>query len=129
MLEASKVQQYPFTVNQDLPELDWQVYLNETAAQIVQEQTPHRLEQVRDRLYELLAQGVPSDLIFKVLLKNLIKNCDMSLKTKAINYASLYEYRMQEGSKQIFHLEAFVAHFMSMYKKFLNMASMEIDDF
>ncbi|KAL9707005.1 hypothetical protein quinque_010523 [Culex quinquefasciatus] len=130
MLEACKVQQYPFTVGQDVPEIDWQVFLRETANQIVQEQSPAKLEAVRERLYELLSQGVPSDVIFRGLVENLVKNCDMSLKTQTLNFASLYEHRMQQGSKHIFHLEAFVAQFMALYKKFLNQASvMDMDDF
>lgn len=123
MLEACKVQKYPFTKTQEVPEIDWQRFLNETANQILTEQTPARLEQVRDRLYELLSQGIPPDVIFKGLVQVLTKSCDIDIKAEILSFASLYEWRMQLGSKQIFHLEAFVAHFMSTYKKFLAQAS------
>ena len=33
-----------------------------------------------------------------------------------MHWASFYEHRLQEGQKAIFHLEAFVAKFMSVYK-------------
>lgn len=128
MLEACKVQKYPFTKTQDVPEIDWQRFLNETGSQIIGEQSPARLEQVRDRLYELLSQGIPSDVIFKGLVQVLTKNCDIEIKAEILGFASLYEYRMQLGSKQIFHLEAFVAHFMSVYKKFNSDLLMDIDD-
>ncbi|XP_061387589.1 replication factor C subunit 3 [Musca vetustissima] len=128
MLEACKVQQYPFTAQQDIVELDWQVFLRETANQILTEQSPAKLEKVRDRLYELLAQGVPPDVIFQGLVKELVKNCDMSIKAKTLEYATLYEHRMQNGAKHIFHLEAFVAQFMNIYKKFIA-DSMMMDDF
>lgn len=129
MLEACKVQKYPFTNNQEVPEIDWQKFLNETANQIVREQSPQQLEKVRDRLYELLSQGIPPDLIFKNLVRNLTKKCDVDLKSKIYEYASLYEFRMQMGSKQIYHLEAFVAHFMSAYKKsIMEAAEMLIDE-
>ncbi|XP_014087609.1 replication factor C subunit 3 [Bactrocera oleae] len=128
MLEACKVQQYPFTGQQDIVELDWQVYLRETANQIVTEQTPAKLEKIRDRLYELLAQGVPPDMIFRGLVEQLVRNCDMSIKAKTLEYATLYEHRMQNGAKHIFHLEAFVAQFMNIYKKFIS-ESMMMDDF
>lgn len=49
MLEACKVQQYPFTVGQDLPEIDWQVFFRKMANQIVQEQSPQKLETVCER--------------------------------------------------------------------------------
>ncbi|XP_055913459.1 replication factor C subunit 3 [Eupeodes corollae] len=128
MLEAAKVQQYPFTSNQEIVDLDWQVFLKETANQIILEQTPAKLEKIRDRLYELLAQGVPPDMIFKGLVENLVKNCDMSLKAKTLEFATLYEHRMQNGSKHIFHLEAFVAHFMNIYKRFIS-ESLMMDEF
>jgi hypothetical protein len=31
--------------------------------------------------------------------------------------AAMYEHRLQEGQKAIYHLEAFVARFMSEYKQ------------
>lgn len=33
---------YPFTADQDIPEMDWEVYLRETANAIVGQQTPQR---------------------------------------------------------------------------------------
>lgn len=129
MLEACKVQKYPFTSTQTVPEIDWQRFLNGTAQQILYEQTPQKLEQVRERLYELLSQGIPPDVIFKGLVKILSKSCDVDIKSEVLSAASLYEFRMQLGSKQIFHLEAFVAHFMSIYKKQMTqLAGMMVDD-
>lgn len=37
-------------------------------------------------------------------------------QVQAVHWAAFYEHRLQEGSKAIFHLEAFVAKFMSIYK-------------
>lgn len=129
MLEATRAQQYPFTSNQKITELDWEVYLRETANQIVSEQTPAKLEKVRERFYELLAQGIPPDTIFKSLVENLVQRCDMSLKAKTVEYACRYEHRMQKGNKHIFHLEAFAANFMAMFKRFVNETAMMMDDF
>ena len=33
--------------------------------------------------------------------------------------AAFYEHRLQKGNKAIYHLEAFVAKFMAIYKKFM----------
>ena len=35
------------------------------------------------------------------------------------NWAAYYEHRLQLGSKEIYHLEAFIAKFMSLYRQFL----------
>ena len=64
MTEACKVQQYPYSVDQPIQDLDWEVFLRETAQHIVQEQTPKKLLEVRARLYELLTHCIPADVIF-----------------------------------------------------------------
>lgn len=45
---------------------DWEVFLQQTAARILQEQSPQRLLEVRGRLYELLTHCIPPDIILKV---------------------------------------------------------------
>lgn len=120
MLEACKVEQYPFTADQNITEPDWQVYIRNTANMMVSEQSPKKLLAIRDRLYELLTHAIPCDLIFKGLLQECIKNCDLQLKIEIATVAAEYEHRMHKGSKPIFHLEAFVARFMAIYKKFID---------
>lgn len=119
MCEACRVQQYPFSVDQPIQEPDWEIYLQQTATAIIEQQSPRRLLEVRARLYELLVHCIPSDVIIKGLLKELVKNCDGTLKTEVTQIAAFYEHRLQLGTKAIYHLEAFVAKFMSVYKRFL----------
>ncbi|KXJ11265.1 replication factor C subunit 3 [Exaiptasia diaphana] len=119
MCEACRVQQYPFTPDQSIQEADWEIYLKETAKQIVEVQTPKRLLEIRARLYELLIHCIPPDIILKGLISELVTNCDGSLKAEVTNLAAYYEHRILLGNKAIYHLEAFVAKFMSIYKRFL----------
>ena len=56
---------------------------------------------------------------FRGLLKELIKNCDGELKTEVVSMAATYEHRLTKGNKSIYHLEAFVAKFMSVYLHFV----------
>ncbi|CAK9300304.1 unnamed protein product [Gordionus sp. m RMFG-2023] len=118
-LQACKVQKYPFKSAQHIESLDWEIYIEETATLILSEQTPKRLLEVRDRLYELLVHCIPSEIIIRELLKHLILSCDDLTKEETIKWAAFYEHRLQKGNKAIFHLEAFVAKFMSYYKKFI----------
>ena len=100
---------------------------------------------MRGKLYELLANCIPPELLLRALLLELLKKLDDELKVgpacaawlawscmaraacmahlgplspqpEAAALAALYEHRLQEGQKAIFHLEAFVAKFMSAYK-------------
>ncbi|XP_076343731.1 replication factor C subunit RfC38 isoform X2 [Tachypleus tridentatus] len=78
-----------------------------------------QLFEVRGRIYELLIHLIPCDVIFKGLLRDLVSNCDGQLKGEVTQLAAYYEHRLQLGSKAIYHIEAFIAKFMSIYKKFL----------
>ncbi|EFJ13022.1 hypothetical protein SELMODRAFT_121188 [Selaginella moellendorffii] len=118
-LEACKVQQYPFTENQPVQTTDWEQYIVEIASDIVNEQSPKRLFIVRGKLYELLVNCIPPEIVLKRLLVELMKKLDSELKHEVCHWAAYHEHRMQLGQKAIFHLEAFVAKFMSVYKKFL----------
>lgn len=120
MLEACKVERYPFAADQNISEPDWQTFIRTTAGMMIAEQTPKKLLDVRNRLYELLTHLIPCDLIFKGLLQECMKNCDLQLKSEITSIAAEYEHKMLSGSKPIFHLEAFVARFMAIYKKFMD---------
>lgn len=120
MLEASKVEQYPFNPKQQIIEPDWEIYLRETGQKMVSEQSPKALLEVRSRIYELLTHCIPPELIIKNLLKEILKNCDGQLKGEVASMAAYYEHRMCLGNKTIFHIEAFVAKFMAIYKRFLD---------
>lgn len=122
MLESSKMQISPSTqlvADSPLPLPDWEIYINKLAREILQEQTPSKLLLARDMLYELLTNCIPADVILMTLTKELMKNLDDTLKHEVSYWAAYYEHRICQGSKEIFHLEAFVAKFMSIYKKWL----------
>ena len=119
MLEATKVQQYPFQENQAVQLPDWEVYITQLAKEISQDQSPQKLLRAREMLYELLTNCIPANIILKTLTRELFKSLDDDLKHEVALWAAFYEHRILQGSKEIFHLEAFVAKFMSIYKKWL----------
>ena len=64
------------------------------------------------------------------LLKELTSNCDGQLKCEITQLAAAYEHSLQLGQKSIYHLEAFVAKFMAIYKRFLEEGLVEgLNDF
>ncbi|CAM9108858.1 unnamed protein product [Ectocarpus fasciculatus] len=119
MLEAAKVQHYPLAADQPVVLPDWELYICRISREILQEQSPTKLLQVRDMLYELLTNCIPADVIIRTLTRELCKSLDDSLKHELVHWAAYYEHRIRLGSKEIFHLEAFVAKFMATYKKWL----------
>ena len=121
MLEACHVQQRDgLTKDQPVQKTDWELYIVQLAAEITREQTPQKLQAAREKLYELLVNCIPADVILKTLVRELMKNLDDDLKKEVIEAAAFYEHRIALGSKEIFHLEAFIAKFMACYKRYLN---------
>jgi replication factor C subunit 3/5 len=122
MLEAAKVQAGSNDIpeNQVLPTTDWELYIRNLASEITSEQSPRMLMTAREKLYELLVNCIPASTILKHLVVELLRSLDDSLKFDLIEWAAFYEHRIAIGSKDIFHLEAFVAKFMAIYKKYLN---------
>eukprot|EP00456_Euglypha_rotunda_P035514 TRINITY_DN27356_c0_g1_i1.p1 TRINITY_DN27356_c0_g1~~TRINITY_DN27356_c0_g1_i1.p1 ORF type:complete len:127 (+),score=5.51 TRINITY_DN27356_c0_g1_i1:87-467(+) len=120
MLEACKVDRYPFVPDQKVRVADWERFTEELGRIICEEQSPGRLLIARNKMYELLVNCIPPDVIMKTLTNVLIGKamCD-AMKHEIIKWAAYYEHRMKIGSKPIFHLEAFVAKFMSIYKRWI----------
>jgi len=125
MLEAAKVQAAGRALSdqQDIPATDWELYIKQLARDICLDQSPQKLLAAREKLYELLVNCIPPTTIMKRLVQELLpKLPDEDLKVECIEWAAFYEHRIAQGSKEIFHLEAFVAKFMAIYKKsILNM--------
>ena len=118
-LETCRVARYPFEENQPVEVADWEAYIREIAADMVSEQSPKRIYTVRGKLYELLVNCIPPDIILRTLCAALLAKVDSELKHEVVFWAAHYERKLQLGSKPIFHLEAFVAKFMAIYKSFL----------
>ena len=122
MLEAHRVNSPDSNVlanTNEIQKTDWENYIQQLAKEITQEQSPAKLLIAREKLYELLINCIPSNIILKTLTLELMKNVDDSLKFELIEWSAFYEHRLTMGAKDIFHLEAFVAKFMSLYKVYL----------
>lgn len=103
-----------------IPKTDWEQYIRQLAGEIVKEQSPKRLMAAREKLYELLINCIPAQVILKTLVMALLPSLDDGLKGEVVTWAAFYEHRISLGSKEIFHLEAFIAKFMAIYKKYIN---------
>ncbi|KAG0255510.1 Replication factor C (RF-C) subunit [Mortierella polycephala] len=120
MLETAKVQCHPFKENQEIPRMDWEEFIRVVMAQVLRMQNPESLQIVRGQLYELLNHCIDPTTILKTLARELIAKVDGDdIKMRFAQEAAFYEHRLRIGQKAIFHLEAFVAKIMSVYKRHL----------
>ncbi|KAH9247019.1 hypothetical protein BASA81_015357 [Batrachochytrium salamandrivorans] len=99
---------------------DWERYVEQVAKEITAQQSPQILLEVRAKLYELLANCIPPEVIFKSLCNELCKRVDDDLKFQLVHWAAHYQAKLSgQGQKPIYYLEAFVAKFMCLYKEYL----------
>lgn len=119
ILEACVAESNPLKEGQTIRLADWQRFVDDLGRAIIEEQSPNRLLQARGKIYELLCNCIPADVILKTLTQVLLKRLDDQVKHQVVRWAAHYEANLKKGSKPIFHLEAFVAKFMSIYKKWI----------
>ncbi|KAK0613601.1 P-loop containing nucleoside triphosphate hydrolase protein [Immersiella caudata] len=119
MYEAVHAQNEKVTDDTPIPDADWEVLLGQIATEIVNDRTPARILTVRAQLYDLLTHCIPATNIIKTLAFKLVDLVDDDLKGEVIMFAATYESRIKEGTKMIFHLEAFVVKIMKMVEEHL----------
>ena len=121
-LEAAKVQLYPFSPTQSVPLMDYERYTQMLALDACRDLSPRGLLACRPRVYELLTNCVPADVIVKKLthfvleLLNTASPAAEPARHDLVSWASLYEHRMQLGQKELFHIEALIARVMSVLR-------------
>lgn len=118
MFEAVYAQNPDVNEKTAIPPPDWEVLIAEIAKDCIRERSPQMIMTVRAKLYDLLTHCIPATMVIKVLCFKLVADVDPLLKADVVKWAAFYEHRIKQGSKVIFHLEAFVAKFMRIYEMF-----------
>ncbi|ORC85529.1 replication factor C, subunit 5 [Trypanosoma theileri] len=118
MVEAAVMNKVELAGNGiDIPQPDWQVFLDEIANDIITEQTPKKLHGVRGKFYDLLGQCISSEVILRGIVEKLMSTVEPELRKPIIVLAAQYDHNMKLGTKSILHLEAFAAGVMQLMKK------------
>lgn len=79
----------------------------------------HDILTIRDYIYKMMITGITSGIIIKDILNIiLIKISDYPKDKifKIINYASIYEYRLSKGRRDIIHIETFIENVINILK-------------
>jgi replication factor C subunit 3/5 len=106
-------------LTQVLPE--YERYIEDLCNIVVMNQhNSETLKKIRGHFYELLIHCIPPSIIFKTVLRGLLKKIDPFLVPAVCEAGAIYEARMHQGQKAIFHLEAFAARFIFLYQEYIN---------
>jgi replication factor C subunit 3/5 len=108
-----------FRSTMTLSQTDWKKTTLEISQSVLEDQTAKCLLAIRPKLHSLLVKSIPPETILKTLIENIFKNVEDSVKSQIIECAAQFEYTMKRGTNPIFHLEAFIAKFMVIYKQWV----------
>eukprot|EP00826_Nyctotherus_ovalis_P021148 TRINITY_DN1676_c0_g2_i2.p1 TRINITY_DN1676_c0_g2~~TRINITY_DN1676_c0_g2_i2.p1 ORF type:complete len:396 (-),score=112.37 TRINITY_DN1676_c0_g2_i2:38-1225(-) len=112
MLQAMLANEEKGTV----PVPQYEIFIQEIATDVMREQSPRQLKEIREKFDELLVKLVPAREIFWILLKSLLAKTPKEIHLEIVAAAATYDHRAQIGSKPIMHLEAFTAKAMSIIR-------------
>lgn len=118
MLEASAMNGVDLRgTGSDIPLPDWKLYLQDVVDCMIAEQSPKVLYDIRKMFYDVLAQCISGETIFREVVDCLIgSSVPVALHGDIFQLAAKYEFNMRIGTKPIVHLEAFTAAVMQVLK-------------
>ena len=124
MLQTAKLKNPNLSAGSHVPSPEYETFTKEIAKDVLLEQSPKQLRQIRSKLYDLLTKGITPDMIFQVLTREFLnpsnekKGSQMpeQIKPEILKFAVIFEHRCKEGAKAIIHLEAFLARVMALYR-------------
>ena len=122
LLEVYKVQSDAGMKNIDIKKLlpDWELYCEKLVVSIQKVTSIQQIQGIRNKLYELLIHLIPTEVIFRQLVEGLTNDSSTVLRNGIIEAAAKYEHRARQGSKPIYHLEAFVVEFLNVRNRDVN---------
>jgi replication factor C subunit 3/5 len=120
-LQAAKAFEYPFKEDTVIHKLPWVLYIQKMVDDMVKSQTPATLLEIRNMIYDLLASCIPGDELMRELLKTILHHDQVArvLHLPIAQAAAQFTDTLQAGSKEAYHVEAFCASFMRVYKEHL----------
>lgn len=116
MLETARMQSVNVDSLSALPRPPWEATIIAIVDNMLREQTPKMVAEIRGYLYDILAVGIPGDLVLKTLARAVLAKVENNIWLECAEAASKFDASMRLGSKDIFHLEAFVARVMAHKK-------------
>ncbi|KAI5181339.1 replication factor C subunit 3/5 [Nematocida sp. AWRm80] len=97
-------------------QLSWEESLINLAHTIITKPSVEEIAKAREVIYSVLERNVPGSEILKMLVMYLFKK-EHSLETssKITKYAAIFDSRLRQGTRELFHIEAFISTAMCIY--------------
>ncbi|ETO30996.1 replication factor C 37 KD subunit [Reticulomyxa filosa] len=90
MLQVASMESNDLVDKTPIKSTPWELFIEELARGVTEEQSPQRLMLARNKLYELLGNCIPPELIFKKLTIALMSSVDDSLRYDIVKWAAFH---------------------------------------
>lgn len=95
---------------------EWERSVDKLAMKITSDRGAKILLVAREMVYDLTCSGVPGWVVLETLTRSLLRIVqDDALKWEIVEWAAHYENRIHTGSKDVLHVEAFIAKYMCFH--------------
>lgn len=120
-MEATRVSIGALALPADAPIMlgDWEYACRDAAILLTRKQSASQLVLVRKRFQDMLSHAIPPDVILGRLLQEVLHIADDEIGADICRVAAKFDRNLKNGTKPIFHLEAFAARFMQVYAEYL----------
>lgn len=127
--EATRISTGGLELPVDAPVMlgDWEYACQDVAVLLTRNQSASQLIAVRKRLQDMLAHAIPADILLRRLVQEILALVDDEISPEICKVAAKFDCNLTNGTKPIFHLEAFSARFMQIYSSFLRAQAAMID--
>lgn len=106
---------------------DWEYVCQEAAVALTRKQSASQLVIVRKKFQDMLSHAIPPDVILRRLVREVLHIADDEIGGDICRVAAKFDRNLSNGTKPIFHLEAFAARFMQVYAQYLQTQAAMID--
>ncbi|KAK1936379.1 replication factor C 38 kDa subunit [Babesia divergens] len=97
--------------------MPWERNVRKIVGTVLDSQTPSTLGSLRPQVYELLVCCIPGEVILESIVSQLLKRVKPHMLPNIVNLAAHFSHTMKMGSRDIWHIEAFLAQAMLVISK------------
>ncbi|CDR94812.1 replication factor C 38 kDa subunit, putative [Babesia bigemina] len=94
--------------------MPWELQVAKLVKSVLENQSPSTISALRPQVYELLVCCIPGEVVLEKFVTMLSQRVKPELVPKLIHVAAHFSHTMQQGSRQIWHIEACIVQFMAL---------------
>lgn len=114
-------------------EKNWDIVIDDIVSMILNQKLTNTkklfstMKKIRDKFYILFITNIPTQLIIRTIMKKILNKIDnlnysvndkLKLKYNIIDIISIYENRLNQGTRHIIHMEALISKLICLFSNY-----------